>query len=123
MTRLGAAIRARLGITDLTPGAGRGLLYILVLMLAITAGSYYQSSHSIIRVTAVAQSQCQSNKHLGTVPVPVKVPAGQTAPSRFGIRFVVDARQAWRLADCPGRLGPPSAGLVHWAKVYKIPVT
>lgn len=54
MTRLGAAARSRLGLADVTPGAARGLLYVLVLVFLITGGSYYQSSHAINRVAAVS---------------------------------------------------------------------
>ena len=138
----------RLG--EMTAGARRGLLYLLILAMALIGGSYYQSSRSqnrlavqqaaqhrqqialhkqqaaLARALAIQHRQtlklCQLNADLGNVAAsPVTLNPATHKATRLGIVIIVDFRTAFRGLGCPGRLRNPGPSFTHWAKKYGLP--
>ena len=133
MTRFGAAVRAHLGLGGMTPGAGRGLLYIVILTVALYGGSYYQSTravdsvrHQQVKLAAALEAEhqrtlerCHQDADIGSAPIAVNPATGKA--SKLGVSIVADARTEWHGIGCPGHLAPPTRSFVHWAKAYKLP--
>ena len=93
----------------------------LLLMLAIVgivalAAALSKADHRIAgdEVT-VTTALCDAQFTIGTAQLP--------APgSKLGTEFVEASRKAFTVLHCPGRLGPPSPGLVQLGRKYDVPI-
>lgn len=103
----------------ITPGALRAAVFLFVLSLALAALNFLWTANEVNLAAARARAQCQFDADLGGVPL--TLPKGASAPSRFGVTIISDARQAFRQAGCTGRLPPPDPVFTRWAKFYKLP--
>lgn len=115
-----------LGLADMTPGARRGLIYLLILGLTVNTAAFWLSARSVGDVrrqqTALhgaVLKLCKFNADLGGAPITVNPATGKA--SLLGVSIVVDARQVWHGLGCPGRLPRAAPSLVKWARYYKLP--
>jgi hypothetical protein len=107
---------------DMTTGARRSLLYVLVLVLVLIGGSYYQSSHAINLLRVAVQTQCASARDIADLAHGKLMTDPKTGkPSRILVNYLGHQRVVFYGLGCPGRLKSPSPQFVHWAKVYHVP--
>ncbi len=102
----------------MTWGARRAFASLFVLTIAFAAVVIIYTTLTTQRLTREVQSQCRFDSDLAAAPVAVTT-AGKA--SLLGVKIVSDARVAWRLAGCPGRLAPPSPSFARWAHFYHLP--
>lgn len=108
----------RLPFRPASTGAARAVVFLFAVSLAIGGLNFFWTSREVNAANARAQAQCAFNADLG--PVPVTVPK-TGKPSLLGVKIISDARVAWHLARCPGRLAPPAPSFVQWAGYYHLP--
>lgn len=113
----------------MSPGARRGLLYLLVLGIAINTAAFWLSARSVNdvryqqdRLHAAVLKLCQFNADLGNAAAdPVTLNPATHKASELGIQILADSRAAWRGLGCPGALQAPSPSFTHWAREYHLP--
>ena len=102
----------------ITPEVARAFVFLSVLTLLVGALNFYWTSRLAAANTARARAQCAFDADLA--PLPVTIPKTGN-PSVLGVKLISDARVAWRLAGCPGQLGPPDPSFTRWARYYHLP--
>jgi hypothetical protein len=75
---------------------------------------------ALARQAAAIKASCRFYQSLTAVPVTPVPPVKR--PSKVLVQLVAGARAAYRGEGC-GKLPPAPASLVHWAKVYGVPVS
>jgi hypothetical protein len=102
----------RLG--DMTPGARRGLLYLVMLGVLVNAGAYWLSARSVAALRTQQHAQCKFYADLGSAPLAAR-------PSLLNVAVVSDARVAWHGMNCPGRIPAADPSFIRWARFYDLP--
>lgn len=124
-----AAAYEHVRLGHMTPGARRGLLYLLVLGVAVNLAAFWLSARSVndirvqqLKLHAAVLNLCQFNADLGNAAAsPVTLNPMTHKASPLGIQILADSRAAWRGLGCPGRLEAPSPSFSHWARAYHLP--
>lgn len=86
------------------------LIAVASLVVSLTTSSN-QASTTQRTVANVVSAQCAFYYDIGTVPPPAKV-------TEFGVKILVDTRNAYVGLGCAGKLPIPSAALVQDAAHY-----
>lgn len=112
-------VRHRRIFGPMTSGAAHAVVFLFILSLAVGALNFFWTSRVVSGANTRARALCQFDAHLGSAPVSLN-PSTRKA-SLLGVQIVSDARVAWRMAGCEGRLPAPDPSFVKWARYYKLP--
>ena len=105
---------------NMTRGALKGLVVLLLLMLLIGAANLLYTARQTYFTETHARTSCAFYADIGTAPI--IPPKSGVNPSKLGVTIVLDSRRAWYGLACPGHLAPLSARNAFWAHHYRIPL-
>ena len=120
--RVAAGIWDHVRPGPMTLGARRGLLYLLVLVLAVIGGAYALSASAVTELHAEIRTQCAADQDIGNLAHGHLMVNPQTGkPPKILVAFIGHSRAAFYGLQCPGTLRPPTPVFVRWAREYGIP--
>lgn len=107
--------------TAMTRGARRAIVVLFGLVVLLAGLNLRFTVSQVSAVHSALVASCKFDSDLGTAPVTVVPPAKKAG--LLGVTIISDARVAWHGLGCPGKLAPPGAGFVKWARYYHLPVS